>query len=60
MMHAINSHVLTGKTPCINQAFHVQLMHGFGTIQIHILGLAKIDVINSNVHRNERYLVTLE
>ena len=37
MSHAINSHVLTGKTPCINQAIHELLMHGFGTLHIRIL-----------------------
>ena len=31
---AINSHVLTGKTPCINQAINVLLMHGFYTTNI--------------------------
>ena len=30
--HAINSHVLTGKNPCINTAIHVLLMHGFCTL----------------------------
>ena len=27
--HAINSQVLPSKNPCINQAIHVLLMHGF-------------------------------
>ena len=57
--HAINSHVLTNKNPCINQAIHVLLMYGFCTLHIRILGHHKNDVINSNVHRNERNLVTL-
>ena len=39
--------------PCINQAMHVLLMHSFCTLHIHILGLSKSDVINSNVHRND-------
>ena len=37
MPDAINSHVLTDKTPCINKAIHVLLMHGFSTLDIHIL-----------------------
>ena len=57
--HAINSHVLTGKNPCINQAIHLLSMHGFCTLHIRILGRHKIDVINSNVYINERNLVTL-
>ena len=41
--HAINSHVLTGKSPCINQTIHMLLMHGFCTLHIglHILGRHK-------------------
>ena len=39
--HAINSHVLTGKNPCINQAIYVLLMHGFCTLHIRILGRHK-------------------
>ena len=39
--HAINSDVLTGKTPYINQAIHVLLMHGFCTLHIRILGRHK-------------------
>ena len=35
---AINSHVLTGKNPCINQAIHMLLMHIFCTLHIRILG----------------------
>ena len=57
--HSINSHVLTGKNPSINQAIHVLLMHGFYTLHMRILGRHKNDVINSNVHRNERNLVTV-
>ena len=34
-------------------------MHVFYTLHIHILSRHKIDVINSNVHRNERNLVPL-
>ena len=34
--HAINRHVLTGKNPCINQAIHVLLMHGFCTLHKRI------------------------
>ena len=41
MLHAINSHVLTGKNPCINQAIHMLLMHGFCTLHIRILGRHK-------------------
>ena len=52
--HAINIRVLTGKNVCINHAFHMLLMHGFCTLHICILGCHKIDVINSNAHRNER------
>ena len=37
LSHGINSHVLTSKNPCINQAIHVLLMHGFCTFYIHIL-----------------------
>ena len=57
--HGINSHVLTGKNPCINQAIHVLLMHGFCTllIRVRILGHNKNDAINSNVHSNERNLL---
>ena len=38
LSHAINSHVLIGKTPCItcNQAIHVLLMHGFCPSHINI------------------------
>ena len=59
--HAIRngSHVLTGKTQCINQIIHVLLIHGFKTLHIGILGRRNMDVINSYVHRNECYLVTL-
>ena len=57
--HAINSHVLTSKTPCINQAIHMLLMHNFCTLHIHILAITKIDIIKSNVHRNECKLVML-
>ena len=32
--HANNSHVLTCKNPCINQAIHVPLMQGFCTLHI--------------------------
>ena len=59
MSHAINSHVLTGKNPCINQAIYVLLIHGFCTLHIRILGRYKIDVINSSVYRNERNSVAL-
>ena len=38
---AINSHVLTGKNPCISQAIHVLLMHGFCILHISILGRHK-------------------
>ena len=41
MSHAINSHVLIDKNPCINLAIHVLLMHGFCTLHIHILGCPK-------------------
>ena len=41
MSHAINSLVLTDKNPCINQAIHVLLMHGFCTLHIRILGRHK-------------------
>ena len=41
VLHAISSHVLTGKNPCINQAIYVLLMHGFCTLHIHILGRHK-------------------
>ena len=57
--HATNSHVLNDKKQCIDQAFHVLLMQGFCTLHIRILGRHKIDVINSNVQRNERNLMTL-
>ena len=57
--HAINSHVLTCKKPCINQAIHVLLMHGFCTLHICILGRQNIDVISSNTHRINLNLVTL-
>ena len=59
LSYAIKSHVLISKNPCINQAVHVLLMNGFCTLHIRILGRHKIDVINSNVHRHERNLVTL-
>ena len=39
--HAIYSHVLTGKTPCINQAINVLLMHSFCTLYLCILGRHK-------------------
>ena len=55
----INSHVLTGNSPCINQAIHVLLTHGFCSLNIHILGRHKNYVIINNVHRNECNLVTL-
>ena len=58
LSQAFNSHVLTGKNPCINQVIHVLLMHSFYTLQIRILGRHR-KFINSNEHRNERYLVTL-
>ena len=35
------------------------LMHSFCTLHIRILGRHKNDIINSNVHRNKRNLVTL-
>ena len=34
------------------------LMHSFCTLHVFILGRPKIDVINDNVYRNERNLVT--
>ena len=37
----INSHVLTGKNPCINQAIHVLLMRGLCTLHMRILGHQK-------------------
>ena len=54
MSQAFNSHVITGKNPWINHAIHVLLMHTLCTLYIRILGSAKIDVINSNMYRNER------
>ena len=39
--HAVNNRVLTGKSPCINQAIYVLLMHGFSTFHIRILGRHK-------------------
>ena len=60
MPHAIGSHILTDKNPCINQAVLMLLIHDFYTLHIRILGRNKIDVINSNVHINEYNLVTLE
>ena len=39
--HAIDSHVLPGKNPCINQAIYVLLMHGFSTLHMRILGRHK-------------------
>ena len=36
MSHAINSHVLTGETPYINQAINVLLMHGFITYEVNV------------------------
>ena len=59
MSHAINSYVLPDKNPCINQAIHALLMHGFSTLHIRILGVTKIDAINSSVYRNERNSVML-
>ena len=41
MSHAINSHVSTGKNPCINQAMHTLLMGGFCTLNICILDCHK-------------------
>ena len=35
------------------------IMHSLCALHIHILGRHKIDIIKSNVHRNERNLVTL-
>ena len=58
MLHSINSHILTGKNPCINQAIHLLLMQGFCKLHA-LLAVTKIDVINSNVHRNEHNLVIL-
>ena len=40
--HAIISHVLTAKNPCINQAIYVLLMHCFCTLHIRILGRHEI------------------
>ena len=34
------------------------LMHGFCTLHIRILGRHKNDVVNRDVHRNERDLIT--
>ena len=36
MSHTINSHVLTGRNPCINKAIHVLLKHGFVVLHISI------------------------
>ena len=38
MLHAINSHVLTGTNPCINNAIHMLLIHGFAVLRISIPG----------------------
>ena len=57
MSHAINSHILTGKKTCINQAIHVLLMHSFCFTYTHSRAIIKIDVINSNMHKSEHNLV---
>ena len=56
--HAINSHVLTGKNPCINKEIHVLLIHGFAVLRISIPGPSQKHVNISNVQRSERNFVT--
>ena len=34
MSYAINSHVLTGRNPCIDKTIHVLLIHGFVVLRI--------------------------
>ena len=60
MYYCIISCVARYLQPCFNQqkSMYVLLLHGFCTLHIRIPGRHKIDVINSNVHRNERNLVT--
>ena len=48
LLHAINSHVLTGTCSSINQAINELLIHGVSP---------KCDVTSSNVHRSEHNLV---
>ena len=38
MSHIINSHALTGKKPCINNAIHTLLMHDYATFNMLIPG----------------------
>ena len=47
--HVINSHVIAGTNPCINQTIHMLLIRGFFTLHIRILGRHKNDIIKSNV-----------
>ena len=51
MLNAINSHVLTGTSPCFNMAILMQLIHGFAILIETIIGAAtKDDITISNVH----------
>ena len=60
MSHAINSHVLTGKNSWLIRQFTCGWCTAFVVyIYARVLGRHKTDVINSNVQRNERNLVTL-
>ena len=38
LTHACNSHVSMNTNPCSNKAVHVLLLHGFGTLNILVLG----------------------
>ena len=38
VLHAFNNYVLTGINPYINRAIHMLLMHGFGTLNMLVLG----------------------
>ena len=38
ILHAFNSHVSTGASPCINEAIHMLLMQRFGTLNILVPG----------------------
>ena len=44
MSHAIRSHVLTGKNPCINQAIHLLLMNSFLESIISRLATSEISI----------------
>ena len=54
--------VLTDTNPCINQAIHVLLIHGFAVFftYYHFGAVTISDDITSNVHSSKHNLVTLK